>query len=136
VNAASVMSDSQPRTSSRKLPLPSGSVQGLRQGILVVDDVVHEPLPGDEDDACGIHDQTIADERARLERLCEPNVIEQVVTVSETTVVRDAWDRGQALSVHGWIYILQDGIIRDLGMGSSSPAEAAERYAAATGSSA
>jgi carbonic anhydrase len=48
--------------------------------------------------------------------LCELNVIEQVRNVCETTVVRDAWSRSQALSVHGWIYDLQDGLLRDLGM--------------------
>jgi carbonic anhydrase len=74
----------------------------------------------------------LPDEAARLHRLCELNVIEQVVTVSETTVVRDAWDRGQSLTLHGWIYSLQNGIIRDLGMQSSSPAEVTERYAGAT----
>jgi carbonic anhydrase len=58
----------------------------------------------------------IADERARLDRLCELNVIEQVRNVSQTTVVHDAWRRGQALAVHGWIYGLQDGLLRDLGV--------------------
>lgn len=47
-------------------------------------------------------------------RLCELNVIEQVVNVSQTTVVRDAWAREQKLAVHGWIYDLQDGLLRDL----------------------
>jgi carbonic anhydrase len=48
------------------------------------------------------------------DRLCELNVVEQVVNVSQTTVVRDAWSRGQSLSVHGWIYDLHDGLLRDL----------------------
>lgn len=52
----------------------------------------------------------------RLARLCELNVIEQAANVSQTTVVRDAWARGQALSVHAWIYSLEDGRVRDLGM--------------------
>jgi carbonic anhydrase len=78
----------------------------------------------------------VTDDRARLARLCELNVIEQVVTISETTITRDAWDRGQALSLHGWIYSLEDGIIRDLRMESRSPAEVAERYTAATGATA
>ena len=47
-------------------------------------------------------------------RLCELNVIEQVVNVSQTTVVRDAWARGQQLTVHGWIYDLADGLLREL----------------------
>lgn len=50
-----------------------------------------------------------------LGRLCELNVIEQVVNVARTTVVRDAWSRGQPLAVHGWIYGLRDGLIKDLG---------------------
>jgi carbonic anhydrase len=52
----------------------------------------------------------------RHNRLCELNVIEQVVNVSQTTVVRDAWARGQTVSVHGWIYDVRDGLLRDLGM--------------------
>ena len=55
-------------------------------------------------------------ETERHDRLCELNVIEQVVNVSQTTVVRDAWARGQRLAVHGWVYGLKDGLIRDLGI--------------------
>jgi carbonic anhydrase len=55
-------------------------------------------------------------EDARQKRLCELNVIEQVVNVNETTVVRDAWARGQALAVHGWVYDIHDGLLRDLGV--------------------
>ncbi len=50
----------------------------------------------------------------RCDRLCELNVIEQVLNVCQTTVVRDAWERGQTLNVHGWIYALKDGLLRDL----------------------
>jgi carbonic anhydrase len=57
---------------------------------------------------------SISDETIRYDRLCELNVIEQTVNVSQTTIVRDAWGRGQKLSVHGWIYGLRDGILRDL----------------------
>lgn len=53
-------------------------------------------------------------------RLCELNVLEQVANVSQTTVVRDAWARGQELAVHGWIYDLQDGLLRDLGISATS----------------
>ncbi|HEV7491214.1 MAG TPA: carbonate dehydratase [Rhodanobacteraceae bacterium] len=60
--------------------------------------------------------QRIADPSARHARLCELNVIEQAVNVCQTTVVQDAWDRGQPLSVHGWIYGLDDGLVRDLGL--------------------
>ena len=49
-----------------------------------------------------------------LARLCELNVIEQVLNVCHTTIARDAWERGQELAVHGWIYGLQDGLLRDL----------------------
>ncbi len=52
----------------------------------------------------------------RHARLCELNVIEQVLNVCQTTVVDDAWSRGQPLSVHGWIYSLLDGRITDLAM--------------------
>jgi carbonic anhydrase len=55
-------------------------------------------------------------EGTRHRRLCELNVREQVVNVSQTTVVRDAWARGQPLAVHGWIYGLEDGLLRDLDM--------------------
>ena len=54
--------------------------------------------------------------QAQHDRLCELNVIEQVNNVSQTTVVRDAFARQQSLSVHGWIYGLSDGLIRDLGV--------------------
>ena len=53
-------------------------------------------------------------EAQRHKRLCELNVIEQVVNVGNTTVVRDAWARGQALAVHGWVYDIRDGLLRDL----------------------
>jgi carbonic anhydrase len=57
----------------------------------------------------------IATEAERHQRLCELNVIEQVSNVAQTTIVRDAWSRGQSLSIHGWVYDLRDGILRDLG---------------------
>jgi carbonic anhydrase len=50
----------------------------------------------------------------KLNRLCELNVIEQVLNVSQTTVVRDAWRSGQELAMHGWIYDIDDGLLRDL----------------------
>ena len=71
---------------------------------------------------------SVADQAQRADRLCELNVIEQVVNVSETTVVRDAWDRGQTLSVHGWIYSLDDGLLRDLEIRVSRPEEIAAEY--------
>jgi carbonic anhydrase len=65
----------------------------------------------------------------RQDRLCELNVIEQVVNVCETTIVQDAWARGQNLTVHGWAYRLETGLVNDLGMSSSSTDEMLERYA-------
>jgi carbonic anhydrase len=56
------------------------------------------------------------DERHRLDALCELNVIEQVMNVAQTTVVQDAWARGQALTLHGWVYGLSDGLLQDLHM--------------------
>lgn len=78
---------------------------------------------------------SIADDDARLRRLCELNVIEQVANVCETTILQDAWARGQTLFVHGWIYGLTDGLLRDLGMCAASSAELAECYTAAIGTS-
>jgi carbonic anhydrase len=57
----------------------------------------------------------IGDDHRQLDRLCELNVLEQAKHVCRTTIVRDAWARGQSLTVHGWVYGLQDGLLRDLG---------------------
>lgn len=67
-------------------------------------------------------------ESLRHARLCELNVIEQVANVCQTTVVEDAWVRGQALSVHGWIYSLLDGRVRELTEGIDGPASLAPAY--------
>ena len=64
-----------------------------------------------------------ADAAARLDRLCELNVLEQALNVCETTIVQDAWARGQALAVHGWIYRLDDGLLRDLGFCVAAPGD-------------
>ena len=76
-----------------------------------VQDVVHE-----HEDALA----QIDDETERFDRLCELNVMEQVLNVGRTTIVQSAWQRGQELTVHGWIYGLQDGLLRDLGCSLSS----------------
>lgn len=68
---------------------------------------------------------------ARADRLCELNVIEQVANVCYTTIVSDAWARGQPLAVHGWIYGLKDGILRDLHCTVTNAAEATDKYRAA-----
>lgn len=65
-------------------------------------------------------DQISNDQRA-YDKLCELNVIEQVENVCQTSIVCDAWRRGQDLSVHGWIYDLHDGVIRDLKVTRSKP---------------
>ena len=85
-------------------------------------------------DVASKHSQRLAGlelESLRHARLCELNVIEQVVNVCQSTVVDDAWARGQKLSVHGWIYSLLDGRVRELGMGISSKEELAANYEAA-----
>ena len=63
----------------------------------------------------------IADPGEQADALCELNVVEQVAHVCQTTIVRDAWDRGQPLAVHGWIYGLDDGLVRDLGTTVTGP---------------
>ncbi len=64
--------------------------------------------------------EALAD-HVRQNRLVELNVIEQVVNICQTTIVNDAWDRQQDLTIHGWVYGLQDGLLSDLGMSISSP---------------
>lgn len=73
----------------------------------------------------------LPDDTARSARLCELNVIEQVANVCATTVVQDAWARGQKLTVHGWVYGLRDGRLRDLKTSASSAEEAATVYKSA-----
>ncbi len=58
--------------------------------------------------------ESIGDSPAKLDKLAELNVVEQVLNVGETTIVQDAWAHGQQLAIHGWIYGLKDGLIRDL----------------------
>ena len=65
----------------------------------------------------------------QLDRLCELNVLEQVINVCQTTIVQDAWQRGAPLTVHGWVYSLADGLIRDLGLRITSQEEEAPIYA-------
>ncbi len=64
----------------------------------------------------------------RHARLCELNAIEQVVNVCQTTVLQDAWARGQSVTVHGWVYGLHDGRVRNMGMLVASPEELAPAY--------
>ena len=60
--------------------------------------------------------RAIATDAARVDRLCELNVVEQVRNIARTTIVQDAWRRGHPVELHGWIYGLKDGIIQDLGV--------------------
>jgi carbonic anhydrase len=64
----------------------------------------------------------------RHDRLCELNVLEQVANVCQTTIVRDAWARGQGLTVHGWVYTLRDGCVHDLGLDIDGLDGLAEQY--------
>src|SRR5438270_11474421 len=66
---------------------------------------------------------SLATEQEQHARLCELNVIEQVANVRQTTIARDAWSRNQRLSVHGWIYDLSDGLLRDLEVSGNSQTE-------------
>jgi carbonic anhydrase len=67
--------------------------------------------------------EAISDERARLDRLCELNVVRQVRNVASDVFVQDAWARGQSLAVHGWVYALADGLVKDLDVTISRPDE-------------
>ena len=69
--------------------------------------------------------EALPTETARHDRLCELNVVEQVASVCRSTVIRDAWSRGQEVTIHGWIYSVSDGIIRDLNKSVSNEAELA-----------
>lgn len=73
----------------------------------------------------------IIDEGQRLNKLCELNVIEQVMNVSRTTIVQNAWDLGQELAVHGWIYGIRDGLLRDLDICITNQSELTTAYEAA-----
>lgn len=65
----------------------------------------------------------ILNESRRNNRLCELNVLDQVINVGNTTIIQDAWGRGQRTAIHGWIYDLADGLLNDLGMCISSREE-------------
>jgi carbonic anhydrase len=75
--------------------------------------------------------KSLPDEATVIDRLCELNVIEQVLHVARTTIVRDAWSRGHALTLHGWIYGLADGLVKDLGIEADSSDKLDADYARA-----
>lgn len=77
-------------------------------------------------DTANLHSQlldAIDDPDEKLNKLCQLNVAEQVLNVGETTIVQDAWNHGQELAIHGWIYGLKDGLIRDLDISISDEAD-------------
>lgn len=73
----------------------------------------------------------IDDPARRAQRLCELNAIEQAINVCQTTIVREAWERGQELTVHGWVYGLADGLLRDLHVSIAGPGEIPAAHRAA-----
>jgi carbonic anhydrase len=79
--------------------------------------------------------EALENAEARADRLCELNVIEQALNVCQTTIVQDAWARGQELTIHGLIYRLQDGLLRDLRMSASDPVDVEASYHAAVADS-
>jgi carbonic anhydrase len=96
----------------------AAAVDGKRRGL--IDHWLHpirEVYVENRDNLLAIPDWT-----ARMNRLCELNVMRQVRNVAADVLVQDAWARGQSLSVHGWVYSLSDGIVRDLGVTISGPA--------------
>jgi carbonic anhydrase len=70
----------------------------------------------------------VGDDGQAANRLCELNVIEQVANVCQTTIALDAWERGQELTVHGWIYGLKDGLLRDLNVTIAGVEETTAAY--------
>ena len=70
----------------------------------------------------------VTDEKERLNMLCELNVIEQVTNVSHTSIVQKAWESGQQLSVHGWIYSIEDGILKNLDLCVDGVCEISDTY--------
>lgn len=73
----------------------------------------------------------LSDAKIRVDRLCELNIIEQVHNVCHTTVLQEAWNRGQEVTIHGWIFGLDDGIVSDLKVSISSGHQHHEIYSAA-----
>jgi carbonic anhydrase len=70
----------------------------------------------------------IEEESERLDRLCELNVMAQVSHVCQTTIVQRAWEQGQSLSVHGWVYGLRDGLVKDLNVSASGTEDVSKAY--------
>jgi len=98
----------------------AAAVDGKRRGL--VDHWLHPIREVNETYRAEL--DAIADPRARLDRLCELNVLRQVSNVASDVFVQDAWARGQSVHVHGWIYALADGLVRDLNVTVAPPARA------------
>ena len=99
----------------------SAAVDGRRRGL--VDHWLHPVREVHHDH---IHElEAIPEHRAKMDRLCELNVIRQVRNVASDIFVQDAWARGQQVCVHGWVYSLANGLVNDLGVSVSSSDEAA-----------
>ncbi|ANQ87136.1 carbonate dehydratase [Azoarcus olearius] len=82
-------------------------------------------------DVRDLHEATLAqieDPNLRVDRLCEFNAMQQVVNICQTSVLREAWARGQKVNVHAWCYGLKDGLVHDLGIDAGSRDEALEQY--------
>jgi carbonic anhydrase len=97
------------------------AIDGQRLGL--VDHWLHPIREVHEDHRTEL--DAIGDERARLDRLCELNVIRQVRNVASDVFVQDAWSRGQPLAVHGWVYSLSNGLVNDLNVTVSVPGDVA-----------
>lgn len=97
----------------------SAAVDGKRRGL--VDHWLHPVREASHDHRHEL--DSIVDEDARLDRLCELNVIRQVRNVASNVFVQDAWARGQDLQVHGWVYSLADGLVIDLNATVEGPDE-------------
>jgi carbonic anhydrase len=96
----------------------SAAVDGRRRGL--VDHWLHPIREVFQEHRAEL--EAIADMRARLNRLCELNVMRQVRNVASDVFVQEAWARGQPVSVHGWVYSLSNGLVNDLGVTVGGPA--------------
>ena len=100
----------------------AAAVDGQRRGL--IDHWLH-PIR----EVCECHRReldVIADQRKRLDRLCELNVIRQVKNVASDIFIQDAWARGQSLCVHGWVYSIENGLVNDLGVTVGGKADLAK----------
>jgi carbonic anhydrase len=95
----------------------AGAIDGQRRGL--VDHWLHPIREVHQQNRAEL--DAIADPKARLNRLCELNIMRQVNNVVSDVFVQDAWARGQPLAVHGWVYSIADGLVSDLGVTVEGP---------------